>query len=355
MRIYRRGKTYYLDFTYRGERIRKAVDNNKKVAELAAKETEVRIAKEEHLGIFDVKKVTLREFSDDYLKFSKANKTLSSFKRDQLSMKFLIAAFGSKLLSKITPQDIESYKIQRREKVSAASVNRELACLSHMFTIAINWKIVTSNPVKKVKKFKEPPGRLRYLSMEELDRLIDASSDDLKPIIITAFNTGMRKSEILHLKWDNVDLDSRTITVVESKNNEIRVIPINSWLYETLITHPSFRKHKFVFTRKNGERVTCFKTAFDNALSRSGIEDFHFHDLRHTFASHLVMNGENLKTVQQLLGHKDIKMTMRYSHLSKDYVQQAVDSLCRSDKRNGTNMAHGQFSEEAKSSRKAVI
>jgi len=355
MRIYKRDKTYYLDFSYHGERVRKAVGTNKKVAELAAKETELRIAKEEHLGIFDAKKITLKEFSEDYLKFSKANKAESSYKRDKLSMKHLTEAFGSRIFAKITTQDIELYKITRREKVSGATVNRELACLSHMFTVAVNWKILTLNPVKNVKKFKEPPGRLRHLTMEELDRLIDSSSETLKPIIIMAYNTGMRKSEILQLKWENVDLASRTITVVKSKNNEIRVIPINRWLHETLVSLPSYREHKFVFTRKNGECVACIKTAFDNALLRSGITDFRFHDLRHTFASHLVMNGENLKTVQQLLGHKDIKMTMRYSHLSKDYVQKAVDSLCRSNQKNGTNLAHGHLSEQAESSRNTAI
>jgi len=345
-RIFKRGKVWYLDFTYRGRRIRKAVGKDKKTAELALKDIEVRIAREEHLGIHENKRVLFEEFAEEYLEYSKANKAPGSFRRDITNVRNLLVDFRGKLLSEITTEQIEKYKVKRRKLVSPASVNRELSCLSHMFTLAIRWGIVSKNPMKGVKKFKEPPERLRFLTQDEINRLLTTCSPHLRPIIITALNTGMRKSEILKLRWEQVNLSQRTITLRKTKNNELRVIPINEFLYETLRKLPSLGKSEWVFPNENDKPFGDIKTAFKAALRRAGIEDFRFHDLRHTFASHLVMNGAHLRTVQQLLGHKDIKMTMRYSHLSKDFVQEAVENLGEKLRQFGTNLAQKEFDKK---------
>jgi len=350
MRIFKRGKTYYLDVTYKGKRTRKAVGRNKKVAELALKDIEVKIAKEEFLGIFEDKRISFLDFGRDYLNYSRSNKAKSSFERDKSSVKHLTDFFGDVFLPDIKPEQIEHYKSFRREIVKPATVNRELACLSHMFTFAIKLGLVAHSPTEKMKKFKEPPGRLRFLSIEEIFGLVEASADHLKPIIITAVNTGMRKSEILNLNWNDVSFKNRSIIIRQSKNNEIRIIPINKMLFDSLFELYKNRIADRVFMR-NGKPVKDIRTAFSNALKRSGIKDFRFHDLRHTFASHLVMNGTNLRTVQQLLGHKDIQMTMRYAHLSKDFVQDAVDHLGDKFKRCGTNMAQSDISQNEKFSK----
>jgi len=345
-RIFKRGKVWYLDFTYRGRRIRKAVGKDKKTAELALKDIEVRIAKEEHLGIHENKRVLFKDFAKDYLGYSKVNKAPGSYRRDKTNIKNLSSEFKGKFLSEISIAEIEKYKARRIKKVSPASVNRELACLSHMFTLAIRWGIVSRNPMRGIKKLKEPPGRLRFLTVDEIGRLIRACSPHLKPIVITALNTGMRKSEILNLKWKDVDFVNRTITVRKSKNNEVRIIPINGVLYKILKNLHRFKKSEWVFPGKDGKPLGDFKRAFKTALRRAGIEDFRFHDLRHTFASHLVMNGVNIRTVQQLLGHKDIKMTMKYSHLSRDFVQEAVshlDGIWGKFRKIGTNLAQKEF------------
>ncbi len=338
MRLYKRGKTYYVDFTYKGKRIRKAVGRDKKTAELALKDIEVRIAKEEYLGVYAEKRVLFEDFAKDYLEYSRANKAKKSWERDIASVKHLLSYFGGLVLPDISVEQIERYKTKRREKVSPASVNRELACLSHIFTLANRFGIVSESPMKGVKKFKEPPGRVRFLSHDEINRLIAACAPHLRPIVITALNTGMRKSEILNLQWRDVDLDRRTITIRKTKNNEIRIVPINELLLGILSKLRSHITGEYVFTRY-GKPVRDIRTAFDNALKRAGIKNFRFHDLRHTFASHLVMDGAHLRTVQQLLGHKDIKMTMRYSHLSKDFVQEAVENLAKKFLEYGTNMA----------------
>lgn len=194
----------------------------------------------------------------------------------------------------------------------------------------MEWGYLKAHPLKSVKFLKEPPGRLRYLTGEEMDALIAACSPHLKPIVVTALHTGMRKSEILGLKWQDLDFGVRTIMVHQTKNNERRVIPMNRTLYEELRQLPRHLHSPYVFCNEQGERYDEVKRSFNTACRRAGIMDFHFHDLRHTFASHLVMNGLNLKTVQTLLGHKDIRMTLRYSHLSREHLQAAVGTLDRS-------------------------
>jgi integrase len=194
---------------------------------------------------------------------------------------------------------IEKYKAKRLEKVKPATVNRELATLKNMFTMAIKWGYIKINPAKEVKLLKEPPGRLRYLKPEEAEVLLSSCADHIRPIVVTALNTGMRKGELQKLKWAYVDFKNQKITVINAKNNESRIIPINKTLYKELYA----------------------------LLEKANIEDFRFHDLRHTFGSYLVMQGVDLKTVQQIMGHKDIRMTMRYAHLSPEYVQKAVETL----------------------------
>ena len=181
--------------------------------------------------------------------------------------------------------------------------------------------------MQNVKKLKEPPGRVRYLSQEEINRLLRVSAPHLKPIIITALTTGMRLSEILNLKWEEVNLKRKTIVLRKTKNNEVRLIPINGFLFKTLTNLPSLGKSKWLFPGEDGKPMGSVKTAFKTALKRAGIKNFRFHDLRHTFAAYLVMNGANLRTVQLLLGHKDIKMTMRYSHLSQALIKEEVEKL----------------------------
>ena len=170
--------------------------------------------------------------------------------------------------------------------------------------------------------------RLRYLSEEEAERLISHCEPYLKPIVITALNTGMRKSEILHLTWDRVDMLNRVILLDTTKNGERRELPINQTLYNALSSITRHIKCDHVFY--NPETLKPFydlKKSFAAALRKSKILNFRFHDLRHTFASWLVMGGVDLTTVKELLGHKDVKMTLRYSHLAASHISNAVKVL----------------------------
>lgn len=328
MAVYKKGKNWYIDYYVKGRRKRRKIGPSKKLAQQVLKDVHVKLAKGEYLGVYDEKKILFEDFSEQYLVFSKNNKAESTYnRRDKVSVSHLKEAFQGRFLFDITPRMIENYKAKRLKKVSPATVNRELACLKHMYNKAMEWDAVKSNPVKKVKLLKEPPGRLRYLSQDEVPKLLDACNGYLRSIVITALNTGMRKGEILALKWQEVDLHHRKITVKKPKNNEVRVIPINETLYQELSELYEDSDSDYVFANGDGQRFGDIKKGFSLALERAEIEDFHFHDLRHTFGSYLVMQGIDLKTVQQVMGHKEIKTTMRYSHLSPEYVQQAMGRL----------------------------
>jgi integrase len=280
-------------------------------------------------GKFEIRKTVtsprFEDFAEEYFEYSKANKR--SWMRDRTSIRNLLQHFKGLKLHNITPWLIDKYKSSRKEEVTEASVNRELACLKHMFTMAIHWGKAIDNPVKKVKLFREPDRRLRWLTEEECEKLINASSGHIKSIILTAINTGMRRGEILSLTWDQVDFARGVITVERSKNDGVRHIPMNSQLTEELEAIKLNATGNFVFSKKTGEPYKEIKTGFQAAQKRSEIKKCRFHDLRHTFASHLIMNGTDITTVKELLGHKTISMTMRYAHLSKEHKQRAVDSL----------------------------
>jgi len=170
---------------------------------------------EEH-GIFEEEKITLEEFPREYLIHKKNSTWACTYIRDGVSVNlYLVPYFGKEYLFNITPHKIFSYQSQRLcDGACNATVNREIACLKHLLNTAVRWKRIKANPVKNVPKLKEPPGRLRYLTLEEIKKLLASCPQPphpLRAIITVALTTGMRKGEILGLKWDYIKLDSRFI------------------------------------------------------------------------------------------------------------------------------------------------
>jgi len=335
MGIYKKGNNWYVDYYLKGRRKRKKVGPSKKLAEQVLKDIQVKNAKGEYLGVFEERKISFADFAQRYLVYSKTNKAFFSYKRDLVSFNNLLPIFGDKYLFEIIPQVVEEYKTNRlQEGVTPATVNRELSLLRHFFNKAIEWGYLTKNPMQEVKLLKEPPGRTRYLRTEEIETLlgiIDSFPNDiksyLKPIVLIALNTGLRKREILQLRWKDIYFEKRKITVSVTKTNETRIVPMNETIYQELKKMPQDQESEYLFCNRKGEPFGNIRKSFDRALKLAKINDFRFHDLRHTFASHLVMNGCDIRTVQQLMGHKDIKMTMRYSHLSRSHLQDAVEKL----------------------------
>ncbi|PIV52714.1 MAG: hypothetical protein COS17_07820 [Elusimicrobia bacterium CG02_land_8_20_14_3_00_37_13] len=215
--------------------------------------------------------------------------------------------------------------------MAKSTVNRELALLKHIYTKAIEWGKVTENPVKKVKLFKEDNQRVRYLEKGEIKMLLDTCKDYMKPIVITALYTGMRLSEILNLTWDDIDFTRGIITVRITKNNEKRYLPMNTELRNTLeyLKKNCNLDSPYAFCNSKGDKFAKYTIShrFNKVIKELGIKDFCFHCLRHTFASHLVMSGADIVTIQRLLGHKTLAMTLRYSHLSPNFMQSTIECL----------------------------
>jgi integrase len=164
---------------------------------------------------------------------------------------------------------------------------------------------------------------------DEIQLLFQHCTPRLKPIVITALSTGMRRGEIINLKWDDVDFSQGHITIWESKNGESHTAPMSDLLAETLRRQKEERRPRnpLVFPSPTGKPYTDFRQSFKSACREARITDFRFHDLRHTFASHLVMNGVDLTTVKELLGHKTLVMTLRYAHLSQGHKKKAVEGV----------------------------
>ena len=330
MGIYRKGDDWHIDYRVNGKRKREKIGPNKKLAESVFSKRKVEIAENRYLDIRKNHRVMFGDFADTFLELhSKLNKKPRVARRDFFLVRSLGSHFSGKYLYEISPQSIERYKAARIKEVAPATVNRELACLKSMFNKAIEWGKAYDNPVRKVKLFRENNKRIRYLEKEEIRKFLDNCPPHLKPIATVAVFTGMRKSEILNLQWKNISFEQGIIYLLDTKNNERREVLMNETVKKALIAVPRHPASPYVFCHKSGKPYTNVRKSFGATLKKCGIIDFRFHDLRHTFASQLVMMGIDLKTVQELMGHKSIEMTLRYSHLSPDHKKKAVDILDR--------------------------
>jgi len=328
MSVYKKGNTYYIDYYADGKRKRECIGPDKRLAETVLRKRKVEIAEGRHLNIKKNEKIKFREFADEFLALhSKINK--KSWKSDFYNLKNIAPFFKGKNLYEITVQDVERFKAQRSKGVKPATVNRDLATIKTLFNKAVEWGKLEESPAKKVKFLREPSGRLRYLEKEEIRKLLSNCSPRLKPIVTVALFTGMRRGEILGLKWQDIDFQRGIVYLYNTKNSEKREVFMNDLVKKTLISVLKHPDSSYIFCNKDGKPYHDIRKSFFTALKNSGILNFKLHDCRHTFASQLVMAGVDINTVRELLGHKDIRMTLRYSHLSQDHKQRAVDILGR--------------------------
>jgi integrase len=296
-----------------------------------------------------LKPVGLEEFFTEYLKHMSHQRGLRT---KRLHVQHFIRLLGNPPIHSLTVKVVEDYRETRREEgVGPATINKELATLKHGLTKAVDWKMVQKHireDLKAVRKDKEPPGRLRYLAdHQEADRLIHACRGAFRSLVVTALHTGMRRGEILSLTWDHVNLTHGVFRLTQTKNGESREIPINETVRSVLAGLRTRIDVPWVFHDEAGNKFKDTRKRFEAACKRMGLLDFHFHDLRHTFASWLVMSGVPLATVSELLGHKSITMTMRYAHLSPAHKAHAVCSLDKNLTKIGVNTYERQGESEA--------
>ncbi|KWB17812.1 hypothetical protein WL32_25245 [Burkholderia cepacia] len=279
----------------------------------------------------------------------------------------VFADFLDHPLNGFNPWMFESWRAKCLDKgLSTATTNRDLAALRGLFSRAVEWGVVAEHPMRTVKALKESSGKVRWLSDDEEDRLriaLDAREerersardsanawrkargyelledlrtvpfvDYLKPAVLLSLNTGMRQGELLKLRWGRVDLENSILTVSDetAKSGKQRHIPLND---EALAALKQWRQQQsrfdVVFAGDSGAVRTDVKTAWARLLKDAQIQDFRWHDMRHHFASRLVMAGVDLNTVRELLGHSDMTMTLRYAHLAPEHKAAAVAKLGR--------------------------
>ncbi|HSK72637.1 MAG TPA: tyrosine-type recombinase/integrase [Pyrinomonadaceae bacterium] len=248
--------------------------------------------------------------------------------------------FKGKNLRQITPPAIEAFKqeflktpTKHGGKRSLATVNNHLRVLSKIFSLAMDAELADANPCFRVRKFKLNNQRMRVLSREEEDRLFEAIGDNelVRNIVTVALHTGMRRGEIFSLKWFDVDFNRNLIQVRESKSGKKRFVPINETLKSLLGSLK--RKSEFVFpSPRTGGRLDNIKWSFRQAVQKAKIEDFWFHDLRHTAATRMAEAGADAFTLAKILGHSDIRMTARYTHATDSAIRRAVANLDEKDK-----------------------
>jgi integrase len=224
--------------------------------------------------------------------------------------------FGKMSMGRVGAADIQKYYNEIASRASNATANRHLSLLRLMFNKARAWgDFHGDNPCAAVRKQRENPHRLRYLSTDEIERLLAAAHPRLCPILVCALMTGMRRGEILGLDWENVSLEHDTLYLLQCKSGKPREVPVASKLREMLLRMgPKPKGPVFELA------VIMIRRYFERALAAADIHGFRFHDLRHTFASHFIMRTNDLPALQRILGHSTPAMTLRYAHLSKGHL-----------------------------------
>jgi len=302
---------------------------------------ETKIDEGTHLVSHEATKHTLSDAIERYILNVLPDKPKSQKKQTQ-QLGWWHKELGHLKLSAISPAQIAEHRdklsqgvTNRGFKRTPATVNRYLAALSHMFTIAVKeWGWIDANPVSKVRKLKEARGRVRYLDDDERERLIKACKNSPNPylyvIVMLALATGGRRNEIIGLTRNDIDMKQKLITFYDTKNGAIRSIPITGFAYNLLAQHlkvHSLHTNLLFPSKRVKNQPIDIRKSWDKAIRETKINDFRFHDLRHSSASYLAMNGASVPEIAEILGHKTLQMVKRYTHLSKTHLHDVMDRM----------------------------
>lgn len=332
------GKNVYLvDFYFEGKRIvRSTKTDDLQTAKLILKEIEAKIARKAFSVAEITKKNTidLARFIGEFLEHSKNHKAPKTYLRDKLSLKNFATVTDNRLLTSINTKIIDDYLNTRIQQVKKSTINIELRHLKAAFGKAVAWKYLAENPFRSIKLLRIPQSAPAFLTKEMLHQLLQNIEEDwLCQIVIFDVNTGLRIGELVNLEWDDIDIERRVICVKQkdhftTKSKKERNVPMNQDVHMLLSNME--RLSAYVFTTEAGrKRDPLFVSKkFKKYIRAVKIgEQFTFHSLRHTFASHLVQKGVSLYIVSKLLGHSSLKTTEIYAHLAPETFQSVVELL----------------------------
>ena len=323
-----------------------ATFSSKTAAKAWARKIESEIDQGKHFKTSLAQEKTLADLINRYIETDLQQNKPNTI-RDQIGqLKYWAENYGHYKLSQFTTpvileardkmvamKKIDSKTGETIAKYKSASINRYMSPLSAALSSGQKWEWIETHPIQgKFDKLRENNQRVRYLNEKERTRLLAVlkgrADKRLYQIVLIALNTGMRKSEIRNLKWKDIDFESSRIILKTTKNKESRTYPITpsiAKILDQIARTPN--KNGYLFPSDTGETPYDFTKPWETALANADIEDFRFHDLRHTAASYLVMNGASIVHVQKILGHKTLDMVKRYAHLSDDHVSETLISM----------------------------
>ena len=321
------GSSYQVQIRLKGGGIESASFKSLTKAKIWAQSVEASIRDGKHFANNAAKKNTLRDLIERFLDHpSLKDKTKLNYGPQ---LKWWISQLGEHKLVDITPDKISRSRDGLLKKgFQKSSTNRYVAALSSAYSMAVKefgW--IDTNPCSKVRKLSEPRGRTRFLTDDERERLLisceNSNAKELLIIVLLALSTGARKNEIRWLRWDDVNIQTGTVIFRETKNGTIRSVPLVGRGLDLIREWGKIRRldTDLVFPGKNPKHPVLFEKSWKKALKESDIEDFRFHDLRHSAASYLIMAGVHMRTVAEILGHKTLAMVQRYSHLSPEHLR----------------------------------
>ncbi len=335
-------KTYRVKVRLKGKPVQTATFERLTDAKKWASSTESAIRENRYFKTAESKKRTFADMVERYIETILPQKP-KSIDKQEAQLNWWKSHLGSYVLADITPALITEFKdklltekIRTDKKRSPSTVVRYMAALSHCFTIAVNdWGWLDDSPMRKVSKPKEPRGRVRFLNDKERQELLlwckFSDNKMLYSIVVTAISTGLRRSEILYLTWDDIDFKRGIAIIHETKNSERRAVPIKGHCLEVLKELYKTRRidTKLLFPEpyKTNPRPVNIRHYWLIALEKAKIKDFRFHDLRHCTASYLAMGGATLSEIAEVLGHKTLSMVKRYAHLTEAHTSTVVEKM----------------------------
>jgi integrase len=304
--------------------------------------TESAIREGRHFKTVEAKKHTLGDMLDKYIKDKLPEYNQKEQAERKSKLDWWKNRIGVYLLSDVTPPLIVECREELKNGVtflgtkrSPATVVRYMAALSHAFRIAIKeWHWLDDSPMRKVDRPQEPKGRVRFLDDNERQRLLLACQESKNKLlymcVVLSLSTGMRKSELMCLKWQDLNLNDGYLILHKTKNGNRRRVPLSGLGLELLREHAKARRldTQLLFPGiVHADKPLDLRAAFEAALKRAEIQDFHWHDLRHCTASYLAMNNASLAEIAEILGHETLDMVKRYAHLSDGHVSDVVASM----------------------------
>lgn len=337
MSVIKRHNKWWVDFGYQGKRIRcPSPENSRNGAKAYESLLRQRLTKGEDLIPKLKKRKTLEEFVSIWIEsYVKVNNKPSEVKNKTTYLRScLLPFFGKKRLDEITSLDIEKFKAQQLKKVKPKTVNNQIGTLAKCLKTAIEWEELDKMPL--IKPLRCDPEEFDYLTEEESKQLLNSAHEPYYGAILLALHTGMRIGELMALHWESIDFRNRHIVVkktfsngilTSTKSNRIRYIPMTQDIFDYLSSFSD--KEGFVFKGPDNIRFRpeCSRTSLQEICKKAKLRNIGWHKLRHTFASHLAEKGVSMTAIKDLMGHSDIKTTMRYAHLGQHALKDAIKVL----------------------------